>query len=240
MDEFDNSNWANPEFSRGYRDNADIFIVGRRQMLAVLQSFHAHFVMNGRRRTMLDLGCGDGIVASAIAEIDRNVSVTLVDGSRDMLAKARERLKGRLRHRCILSSFQEMLRKNTVRGRFDLIASSLAIHHLPMSGKASLFREIHRLLKPGGHFVNIDVVLAPSKLLEKWYLSRWRDWIDERRWDLCIPEGRFGDIVRRYKEAEENKPDTLRDQIDALERIGFRDADCYYKNGIFTMFGGRK
>lgn len=238
--EFNTSNWANPEFSRGYRDNADVFIVGRRYLLSVLQSFYAHFIMNGRRRKMLDLGCGDGIVASAIAEIDRTVSVTLVDGSRDMLAKARERLKGQVHHRCIHSSFQEMIRKRTVRGRFDLVASSLAIHHLVMNEKVSLFREIYGLLNRGGYFINIDVVLAPTEPLDQWYLSRWQDWIDEQKWDLGIAEGRFGDIIRRYKEAEENKPDTLKDQIDALEKIGFKDADCYYKNGIFTMFGGRK
>lgn len=240
MTEFNTSNWANPEFSRGYRDNADVFIVGRRQMLSVLQSFYTHFMMNGRTRKMLDLGCGDGIVASAIAEIDRTVSVTLVDGSRDMLKKARERLKGTVRARGIRSSFQEMIRKNSVRGRFDFIASSLAIHHLAMNEKVSLFQKIYGLLNRGGYFVNIDVVLAPTELLEQWYLSQWKDWIDERRWDLGIPDGRFGDIVRRYKEAEENKPDTLKDQIDALDQIGFKDADCYYKNGIFAIFGGRK
>jgi tRNA (cmo5U34)-methyltransferase len=240
LTDFRKTNWANPEFSRGYRDNAEVFIVGRRHMLSVLQSFYAHFIMNGRPRKMLDLGCGDGIVASAIAEVDRTVSVTLVDGSRDMLVKASERLKGRVRHGCIRSSFQEMIRKNTVRGAFDFIASSLAIHHLAMNEKVSLFREIFSLLNTGGYFINIDVVLAPTEPLEQWYLSLWRDWIDERRWDLGISDDRFGDIVRRYKEAEENKPDTLKEQMDALEQTGFRDVDCYYKNGIFAIFGGRK
>lgn len=240
MDAFNRSNWANPEFSRGYRDTADAMIAGRRYMLSVLQSYYAHFMGSGKRRSVLDLGCGDGIVASAIAEVDRTVSVTLVDGSRDMLDKARKRLKGAVRLRCLRASFQEMIRNDTLRGTFDLVASSLAIHHLTLSEKVRLFQLIYGRLRPGGHFVNIDVVLAPSDLLEQWYLSRWRDWIDERKWDLATADGRLGDIVARYKEREENKPDTLRNQIDALERIGFRDTDCYYKDGLFTVFGGRK
>jgi ubiquinone/menaquinone biosynthesis C-methylase UbiE len=82
LTEFKRTNWAKPEFSKGYRDNADIFIVERRGMLSILQSFYAHFVKNGTPRRVLDLGCGDGIAASVIAEIDETVSITLVDVGR--------------------------------------------------------------------------------------------------------------------------------------------------------------
>ncbi len=240
MTDFKRTNWANPEFARGYRDNADIFIVDRRRMLSILQSFYLHFVTDGTVKKVLDLGCGDGIVTSAIAGVDGRLSATLVDGSEDMLRKARERLNGLHRPSYIHSSFQEMLTGDTVRGKFDFIASSLAIHHLSMNEKKALFKKIYRLLKPGGCFVNIDVVLAPSGPLEQWYLSLWKDWIAERTWDLGIAGGTFKGIIRQYKDAEENKPDTLKDQLDALRTIGFKDVDCYYQYGIFTMFGGRR
>ncbi len=240
MTEFDTSNWAKPEFSRGYRENADVFILDRRRMLDVLQSFYGHFVKDGASKKVLDLGCGDGIVAAVIADADPMISATLVDGSRDMLTKARKRLRGLGRARYVRSTFQDMLRRDAVRGTFDFIVSSLAIHHLTMREKAALFDKVYKLLNRGGHFVNIDVVLAPSPRLEKWYLSLWQDWIDEQRWNLGIKAGAFGDIIRNYKRAEENKPDTLQDQLTALESIGFRDVDCYYQYGIFTMFGGRR
>ena len=240
MSEFNKSNWAKPEFSRGYRDNADIFIVDRRRMLSILQSFYLHFVSDGTVKKVLDLGCGDGIVTSVLADADRSISATLVDGSRDMLKKARQRLSGLHGTRYIHSSFQEMLAGDTVRGKFDFIVSSLAIHHLSMNEKKALFKKIYRLLKPGGCFVNIDVVLAPSGPLEQWYLSLWKDWIAERTWDLGMAGGTFKGIIRQYKDAAENKPDTMKDQLDVLRTIGFRDVDCYYQYGIFTMFGGRK
>ncbi len=240
MTEFSHTNWARPEFSRGYRDNADIIIVDRRRMLSILQSFYLHFVADKTVKKVLDLGCGDGIVASAIAGVDGNISATLVDGSGDMLKKARERLSGLNGTRYIHSSFQEMLAGDAVRGKFDFIASSLAIHHLSMKEKKALFKKIYRLLKPGGYLVNIDVVLAPSGPLEEWYLSLWKDWIAERTWDLGIAGGAFKGIIRQYKEAGENKPDTLKDQLNALRTIGFKDVDCYYQYGIFTMYGGMR
>ncbi|MGE5173067.1 MAG: class I SAM-dependent methyltransferase [Betaproteobacteria bacterium] len=240
MNEFDKSNWAKPEFSRGYRDNADVFIVERRLMLSILQSFYLHFIKNGSRRTVLDLGCGDGIVTSVIAGVDSRISATLVDGSGDMLKKARERLSGLNKTTYIRSSFQEMIRGNTVRGKFDFIASSLAIHHLSMDEKKALFEKVYRLLKRGGYFLNIDVVLASSGPVEEWFLSLWKDWINERAWDLGIKENQFENIIDGYKDNRDNKPNRLEDQLDALRTTGFADVDCYYKYGIFTIFGGRR
>jgi len=37
-----------------------------------------------------------------------------------------------------------------------------------------------------------------------------------------------------------NKPDTLANQLRALKSAGFVDVDCYFKNGIFVVFGGAK
>jgi len=240
MTEFSRSNWANPEFSRGYRDNADIFIVERRRMLAILRSFYLHFLKHGTHKTMLDLGCGDGIVTSAIADVGDSISPTLVDGSEDMLMKARERFRGLKTARYVHASFQEMLQQDILDQTFDFIASSLAIHHLTMDEKTALFKKVHTHLNTGGYFVNIDVILAPSESLEQLYLSLWKDWIDEQKTARGITGNQFDDIIQRYKDAKENKPDTLDDQLQALRNIGYQDVDCYCKYGIFTMFGGRK
>lgn len=240
MTEFDKSNWANPEFSRGYVDNADVFIVERQRMLTVLQSFYRRFIMNGASKAILDLGCGDGIITAAIAEAGGPISASLVDGSKDMIAKARERLTGLPDTKYIHASFQEMLQENLLKGPFDFIVSSLAIHHLTMDEKAALFKKARLLLSPGGRFVNIDVVLAPSESLEQWYLALWKEWIDERKRTLGITGDQFDGIIQQYKDAEENKPDALHDQLNALKAAEFKDVDCYYKYGIFTMFGGRR
>jgi tRNA (cmo5U34)-methyltransferase len=88
--------------------------------------------------------------------------------------------------------------------------------------------------------VNIDCVLAPSETLEQLYLSIWKEWIDEKKKSLGINGNYFDDIIRRYKDNKDNKPDTLEDQLNALKATGFKEVDCYYKYGIFAMFGGRK
>ncbi|MCL4536226.1 MAG: class I SAM-dependent methyltransferase [Nitrospirae bacterium] len=240
MTEFNKSNWAKAEFSQEYRDNADIYIVERRRLLEILKSFYKHFLCNKQQKKVLDLGCGDGIITHELFKVDNSISATLVDGSEDMLDKAKERLRAFKNINFIRASFQEILEKNILQQTFDFVVSSLAIHHLTMEEKIALFKKIHSCLNAGGHFMNIDVILAPVENLEHWYMTLWKEWIDERKRSLGIEGNYFDDIIDRYKNNKDNKPDTLEDQMNALKGIGFRNVDCFYKYGIFTIYGGEK
>jgi tRNA (cmo5U34)-methyltransferase len=240
MNGFSTSPWAKDEFTKEYRDNADIYVMERARMLNILQSFYRHFMKKDRRKSFLDLGCGDGIIAYELLKTDGTTSATLLDGSQDMLDNAKRRLKRFEKVRYIHASFQDIMRKNIIEHQYGFIVSSLAIHHLTMKEKRALFRKIYAHLYPGGYFVNIDCVLAPSGTLEQWYMSLWKEWIDEKKLSLGMNGNYFDDIIRRYKDNRDNKPDTLDDQLSALTEIGFRDVDCHYKYGIFAMFGGMK
>jgi tRNA (cmo5U34)-methyltransferase len=89
--------------------------------------------------------------------------------------------------------------------------------------------------------VNIDVVLAPSGELREWYYAVWRDWMREMFGRFSIEDELPQDIIMRYEDpASTNRPDALEAQLEALREAGFRDVDCYLKNGIFAVFGGRK
>ncbi len=240
MEDFNKSNWAKAEFSQEYRDNADIYIVERSRLLEILKSFYRHFLSEKEQKSILDLGCGDGIITHGLLKIDDSISATLIDGSEDMLNKARERFKEVKNILYIHASFQELLEKDILDSKFNFIVSSMAIHHLTMEGKRSLFRKIHSYLKESGYFVNIDVVLAPTDSLDTWYMELWQEWMDEKKALLNIEGEPSADIVKRYKDLEENKPDTLNAQLDAMKEIGFKEVDCFYKYGIFAIFGGKK
>jgi tRNA (cmo5U34)-methyltransferase len=240
MTEFNDLQWAKPEYTQEYRDSADVFIVERKRLLEILKSFYKHFVGNKPNRNILDLGCGDGIVIGELLKIDNSIQATLIDGSEDMLSRAKDRLKDFKNVHFIRASFQELLNKNTPLQNYDFIVSSLAIHHLTMEEKTVLFKTIYSHLNVGGYFLNIDVVLAPSDALEQWYLLIWKEWIAERKSFLGIEGGHYEDIVWKYKDNRDNKPDILTAQLNALQAIGFKDVDCFYKYGIFTMYGGKK
>src|SRR4030067_2512596 len=219
MTEFNKSQWAKPKFTQEYRDSADVYIVERRRLFEILKSFYRHFIGNKPNNNVLDLGCGDGIVTNELLKIDNSIVATLIDGSEDMLNKAKDRMKDSENIRFIKASFQEILNKQISLQRYDFIVSSIAIHHLTMKEKKALFRTIYSHLNVRGYFLNIDVILAPSDALEQWYLSLWRKWIAERKTILGIEGNSYDDIIQRYKDNRDNKPDTLDKQLKALKCI---------------------
>lgn len=52
--------------------------------------------------------------------------------------------------------------------------------------------------------------------------------------------GTYDNLPDIYKSKEENQPSNLFDQLDLLIKIGFKDVDCFFKYGIFALFGGIK
>jgi len=240
MAEFNKSQWAKPEFTQEYRDSADIIIVERRRLFYILQSFYMHFIANKSNRKVLDLGCGDGIVIYELLKVDRTLKATLIDGSEDMIIQAKERLKEFKTLHFICANFQEIINKTIIPENYDFIVSSMATHHLSMEEKTALFKTVYSHLNLGGYFLNTDVILAPSDTLDDWYLNLWKQWIDEKKSILDVEGHDYDDVIRRYKDNTDNKPDLLSSQLESLKTIGFKDVDCFYKYGIFSMYGGKK
>jgi len=242
MTDFKDTEWSGEEVVKWYLKEADMRVVDRRRQIEILKSFYKHFIGVGKGSKVLDLGCGDGIITQELFEIDGSIVATLVDGSEHMLDMAKTRLASHENTRFIRMSFQELLKNGSAVGLqdFDLVFSSLAIHHLAEDEKKSLFEYIHSHLKDEGCFVNIDITLSPSKTLEKWYLKLWRDWMEARQREYGI-ENDFEDAIKGYlKDHHYSQLSTLGDQIAALKDVGFKDVDCLYKHGIFAVFAGRK
>jgi len=236
MTKFEESQWSTSEFSQNYRHDANMYLPFRSCFIEIAKSFYGHFISRNTEAEVLDLGCGDGLFAHELLQSYTPAKITLVDGSAEMLTAAKTRLAGQADLNFIQATFQDMLINDPLRQTFDCIFSSLAIHHLPFAEKKNLYAYIYRHLSSGGHFVHYDVVLPPDGKLEKWYLSLWYQWIHEHSEEerrerlLSIPE--------QYKENQDNIPDTLEVQLEALKDVGFNTVDCYFKYGIFALFGG--
>lgn len=240
MTKFEESFWADEEFSSNYLENADIYIVERRKMIKMISSFFVHY-SHGDKINLLDLGSGDGVLTEALFKVNNKIHATLVDGSETMLEKAKERLGTQQNLSFVEADFQEILDGKVEFGQFDFCISAHAIHHLEMNDKESLFRFIHRHLTTGGKFINADVVLPPSTEIEEWYFVIWKQWMQNMMDKLDVRDEKPEDVIKKFKDPlSTNSPDTLEAQLIALKNAGFSDVDCYYKNGIFALFGGIK
>jgi tRNA (cmo5U34)-methyltransferase len=238
LSQFRKSHWSDSKFSQEYCDRANSYIPERSRLIEITQSLYRHLVKLNQPCRILDLGCGDGFMVQELIRVDDSIDATLVDGSKEMLEAARIRLACFERAHWVNASFQDLLTNDPLQNNFDFVLSSLAIHHLIMPEKRNLFDYVYHHLNPGGFFLNIDVVLSPTDSLEEWYLVLWQEWIDSH-----APDSQKASILpvpQKYKDNLDNVPDPLLPQLQALEGIGFTNVDCYYKYGIFAMFGGSK
>ena len=119
-------------------------------------------------RRVLDLGCGDGVLASAIVQRVPGAEVVLADFSEPMLEAARKRFSaaGVVAHFVLadygVPSWTEAVAEWSP---YDAIVSGYSIHHQPDDRKRAVYGEIFGLLNPGGVFVNIEHVSSPTEWL---------------------------------------------------------------------------
>jgi SAM-dependent methyltransferase len=118
--------------------------------LALLQ---AHGL--GAETTVLDLGCGTGLLAGAAAPHCRRV--VGVDPSPVMLSAARERLGGVANVELVEAGFLGYEHRGEPP---QLVHTRNALHHLPDFWKALALQRIRELLRPGGTLILRDLVYA--------------------------------------------------------------------------------
>jgi tRNA (cmo5U34)-methyltransferase len=105
-----------------------------------------------RVERILELGVGTGETSRRVLERHPDARLTALDSSAAMLEETRRRLPAaELR----VARLEDPLPE----GPFDVVVSTLAVHHLDSAGKADLFRRVAAVLRPGGSFVLADVVV---------------------------------------------------------------------------------
>lgn len=224
-----------------YANSADVIILERQRAIKLLLDIFSYHFEDPTDLNILDLGCGDGFITEYLFKSYPHNNFFLIDGSGEMITKAQARLKNQ-RMTFIRRSFEEYIELKDEFEKYNFVFSSMAIHHLNFNQKSSLYLKLYGGLCENGLFINFDVVLPTSKKSEEWQFYMWRDGMNETlsKNGLESEIGTYDNLPDIYKSKEENQPSNLFDQLDLLIKIGFKDVDCFFKYGIFALFGGIK
>ena len=124
----------------------------------------------GAALDILDLGAGTGLFAEYVLGKYERARFTLLDIAPKMLALAAKRFEA---NRAQFDFIEQDFRQFDAPQSFNVVISSMAIHHLTAGEKQQLFSAIFRSLRAGGVFINLDQIKAPSPELQQFYWDHW-------------------------------------------------------------------
>jgi tRNA (cmo5U34)-methyltransferase len=134
-----------------------------------------HIPINAKR--VLDLGTGNGRLLKMIKSNRPNIKGVGLDISPTMLRVAQESFAVnkdvRITEHDLNNSLLPLLSEL---GTFDVIVTSLTLHHLTHERKRSIYEEIFSLLNCGGIFCNLEHADSPTSNLHEHFLNS----IDDR------------------------------------------------------------
>ena len=234
--------WESEEVAKAFIENERGAIPGNDIQLAIILKAVQHWHDNPR--TIMDLGCGNGIIGKYLLASYPESRGVFIDISDTMLESAGENLekfpdseiiKGDLSS----AAWLEVIDKNKP---VDLVISGFAIHHLTDQRKKELYMEIYEILSPGGIFLNLDHVESAStgveNLFEQYYIDHLHNF--QQSYDPGVKRETVEKIYQERPDKDEDKPVMVDIQCDWLRDIGFKDVDCFFKLFVIALFGGRK
>lgn len=159
-------------------------------------------------KRVLDLGTGDGRLLALVRLNNPLVEGVALDFSDPMIEQAKKRFANDKCVSIVKHDFSLPLPTEKL-GQFDVVVSSLAIHHLAHPRKKQLYTEIFDLLNTKGVFCNLEHVSSATENLH-WRFVKAIGWTPET-------------------EDPSNKLLDVETQLQWLRKIGFIDVDCAWK-----------
>ncbi len=180
---------------------------------------------------VIDLGCGTGTIAKKISDRYKNSTIVCLDIAANMIEMAQLKLAGHPKTEFINADFSKI----DFTEKFDVVVSSLALHHLETDKqKKDFYRRIFDNLKINGIFVNADVVLGSSDYWQDLNMQKWIEYMNKS----VSMEEIHTNWIPKYK--SEDRPAILINQIQWLKEIGFKNVDVIWKYFNFSVYGAIK
>ena len=197
----------------------------------------------------VELGAGDGALATAMLSFFPNCNYLALDGSdlmRERLEALPESRAGRLR----VSDFDlaDARWPALLPSPLRCVLASLIVHHLDGDqAKRELFSKVASRLEPGGAFIIVDLVEPASPHARDTYVRQWDEGVRAR----IEQSGEGTEAYEIFREHRWNfyedpdpdpydQPSPLPDQLNWLRESGFSKVDCFWMYAGHAIFGGYK
>ncbi len=236
------------DLSESFLDTGKFFVPEREKQIATVVQAVVAEPESGAGLHLVDLCCGEGLLAEALLVRFPQAIVHGLDGSPKMLAAARARLSehGERFQTREIDLFADTWRK-TLPQPLGAVVSSLAIHHLDGAGKQRLFRDLAQALKPGGNLVIADLIAPAAPEGVAIAAAAWDAAVQRRSLEFAGDLSAFEQFRATnwnlYSDPNTDpvdKPSPLFAQLRWLEQAGLTAVDVYWFEAGHAIFGGKK
>ena len=239
MQQRDHHDWASDTYVEAWvqrQQTADPARAERLQLMCDLFSFPMDATV-----TILDVGAGYGPVSKYILDQFPHATCIAQDGSEPMLQRAQQRMDGYGAR--FITAQSDLFDANWVphqSGPFDAVVSALCLHNLRDFRRISeIYSDIYTHLKPGGIFLNLDLVNAPTAALQQHYdqvatVRRQREEASRTDSDATVQQA----CQTPVHGSGHAFPASLHQHLAALKTAGFSEVDCFWKDLRQALYGG--
>lgn len=200
---------------------------------------------------VLDIGTGDGALSLEVLGVYPKAQLVCHDFSETMLSRARQRLaQFPERVAFVKSDLRDTAWTHAIQGTFDAVVSSVAIHNVAEHTRLAdssrireIYSEVFGLVKPGGCFLNYDLVYSPGPVAERVYSkaqsTAYKAW-PKAETGIEKDEQRRNKDGSPYERDEGGSPGvrTIMHQLEWLKQAGFDEVDCLWKETNVAIIGG--
>ena len=231
-----------PERVTSYDADMDLMHPNRRKMLEIILEVLP--IPADSTFVALDLGIGTGYFSRAVLNRFPKCRVIAVDGAASMVEVAQSRL-GRLAERVDfrIGDFRNLHELLAPGEELQLSYSAFALHHLNAKEKGKAVSTVVRHLKPGGWFLNADLIVSSEPAIENRFQQLRVDGIvgraagrDKRFATPSSTRAFIDDLQAR----DNDKPLTLGEDLALLERAGLKNATAFWVEYREAVTGGFK
>lgn len=191
----------------------------------------------------VDLGVGTGLLTSRFLDAFSRSRVVAVDGAAAMIDLCRSRIgPAAERVEFVIADFRAIPAHCIAPGSVDVVFSAYALHHLAAPGKAALIERSLGWLKPGGWFLNADLVVARNAQVEGRLQALREAGIvgraaGDRRFPTCAATREF---LAELERNEHDQPLSLEEDLEIARKAGLQSVEVFWKEYRETVWGGPK
>ncbi len=171
-------------------------------------------------QSILEIGCGTGNLSVLLSKEFPSANLHVLDLSGESLDVCRTRLQG---HSQVQTLHRDIRQAEFPAQSFDLVISSIAIHHLNSAEKRDLFARCYEWLTPSGVFAFADQFRGSTPEIYARHIDHWKQ--------ASLAAGSSEDEFEMWMQhqREHDHHDTLVEQLAWLAEAGFSKPDCVWR-----------